>query len=92
MGTDSAAQSWNRETQEIREQLRSRFPELRCVRCGEDNYLMRVWRDETLDPALSDNRIVELICDSCGFIERHSAAGLAGKLGPVRERMKAENG
>jgi hypothetical protein len=73
-------EEWAKEVQEARAALRRRFPELRCVRCGRDNFLFRLWPDETLVPGLAsetDNRVVELICRNCGFQEKHVVRLLA---------------
>jgi len=87
-----ATDQWRKDSREAHEKLRERFPDFRCTRCGNDNFLMRVWHDNTLQPAFEDDRVVEYICDSCGLIERHIVAGLTGALGPVRQRIRDENG
>jgi hypothetical protein len=54
--------------------LRSRFDPLQCLRCKTDNFLVRMWPDASLVPGIADsasNRIVELICENCGFQEKH---------------------
>jgi predicted RNA-binding Zn-ribbon protein involved in translation (DUF1610 family) len=90
--TEPVIDEWAKDTAEARAKVRERFPDFRCVRCGNDNFLMRVWHDNTLQPAFSDDRVVEYICDNCGLIERHIVAGLTGKLSSVAERIKKENG
>jgi predicted RNA-binding Zn-ribbon protein involved in translation (DUF1610 family) len=85
-------EQWRKDSDEARDRLRERFPDFRCVRCGNDNFLMRVWHDSTLRPAFSDDRIVEYICDNCGLVERHVVAGLTEKLSSVKQRIKDQNG
>jgi len=68
------ADIWRQDVDIAREALRERFPDLTCLRCGADRFSFRVWRDENLVPGLADetnNRVVEVICDNCGFQERH---------------------
>ena len=82
--TDAAAEGWTQEVEDARAALLRRFPELRCLRCGADNFFFRLWPDETLVPGLaseSDNRVVELICRSCGFQEKHVVRLLAAASG-----------
>ena len=90
--SDAATEQWRKDSKEADAKLKERFPDFRCVRCGNDNFLMRVWRDNTLQPAFLDDRVVEYICDSCGLVERHVVAGLAGELNSVKQRIKEENG
>ena len=78
--------------EEGREALRQRFPDLRCVRCGSEKFLMRIWSDASLSPALRDNRMMEIICENCGFIERHALEGLKGNLKPAWEKAAADDG
>jgi hypothetical protein len=89
--SDTTTEEWQKDAREAREYVRRRFPDFRCVRCNNDKFLMRVWRDVDLQPAFRDNRIVEYICDNCGLVERHVVAGLAGELAPVRQELKDEN-
>jgi ribosomal protein L37E len=77
MGVDD---DWDRFQGEARELLAQRFPELKCVRCGGDNFLMRTFPDESLTPGLADGHVTELICTNCGFQERHVLEGLRGRL------------
>jgi len=68
------AEQWQEDSGIARAALRERFPNLRCLRCAEDHFSLRVWRDESIVPALADetnNRMVELICENCGLQERH---------------------
>lgn len=54
--------------------LRRRFPDLHCLRCGADSFLVRMWQDGSLVPGVAsdaDNRVVEIICENCGFQEKH---------------------
>ena len=55
--SDSATEQWRKDSNEATAKLRERFPDFRCVRCGNDNFLMRVWRDSSLQPAFKDDRI-----------------------------------
>jgi ribosomal protein L37E len=65
---------------EARKLIADRFPEFRCVRCGEDNFLLRSYTDSSLVPGLRDPHLIELICSNCGFQERHVLEGLRGEL------------
>jgi transcription elongation factor Elf1 len=80
--SDLAADAWTKEMEDARASLRKRFPDLRCLRCGQDDFVLRMWPDETLVPGLasnSDNQVVELICENCGFQEKHVVRLLAAK-------------
>ena len=85
---DAKVDDWRKESAEVLQSLEARFPDFHCVRCQNDNFLMRVWHDSTLKPAFTDDRIVEYICDSCGLIERHVVAGLSGDMSAVKKRIK----
>jgi transcription elongation factor Elf1 len=77
---DIPPEAWAKEIEDARAALRRRFPDLRCLRCGAENFRFRLWPDESLVPGLaseSDNRVVELICDNCGFQEKHVVRLLA---------------
>ena len=66
--------SWSADFEKARGILKARFPDLCCLRCGKDKFLMRLWSDESLSPGLSapqDNNVLELICDNCGYLEKH---------------------
>jgi hypothetical protein len=80
--SDSAIDQSQSDLKDIQEILRERFPEFCCVRCGNDSFMIRVWQDNTLQPAFTDSRMVEFICNNCGLDERHVVAGLAGQLLP----------
>ncbi|MGA8443827.1 MAG: hypothetical protein WB766_01360 [Roseiarcus sp.] len=77
---DIPAEEWTKEVEEVRAALRRRFPDLHCLRCRTDNFRFRLWPDESLVPGLAsetDNRVVELICENCGFQEKHVVRLLA---------------
>jgi len=77
---DIAPEDWTKEVEDARTALQRRFPDLRCLRCGAENFFFRLWPDETLGLSLaseSDNRVVELICRNCGFQEKHVVRLLA---------------
>jgi len=77
---DVSPEAWTKEVEEARDALRRRFPDLRCLRCGTDNFLFRLWPDASLVPGLAsetDNRVVEIICENCGFQEKHVVKLLA---------------
>ena len=68
------AEAWQKEIENARDSLRKRFPDLSCLRCGRDSFLVRMWPDESLVPGVAsadDNRVVELVCENCGFQEKH---------------------
>ena len=78
--SEIAPDAWQKEMEDARAVLRERFPDLRCLRCGNERFLVRMWPDESLVPGLAsenDNRVVELICENCGFQERHIVRLLA---------------
>ncbi|MGB3581371.1 MAG: hypothetical protein WBA40_09685 [Roseiarcus sp.] len=77
---DIPAEEWTKEVEEVRAALRRRFPDLHCLRCRTDNFRFRLWPDESLVPGLAsetDDRVVELICENCGFQEKHVVRLLA---------------
>jgi hypothetical protein len=81
---DIPAEEWTKEVEEVRAALRRRFPDLHCLRCRTDNFRFRLWPDESLVPGLAsetDNRVVELICENCGFQEKHVVRLLAAASG-----------
>jgi hypothetical protein len=81
---DIPAEEWTKEVEEVRAALRRRFPNLHCLRCRTDNFRFRLWPDESLVPGLAsetDNRVVELICENCGFQEKHVVRLLAAASG-----------
>ena len=66
--------SWSADFEKARSILKSRFPDLCCLRCGKDKFLMRLWSDESLSFEFSaphNNNVLELICDNCGYLEKH---------------------
>jgi ribosomal protein L37E len=68
------AEAWRKDIDEARAALNERFPDLKCLRCGERKFMLRLWPDESLVPGIADadtNRVSELICESCGFQEKH---------------------
>jgi hypothetical protein len=68
------AEAWQKEIENARHSLRKRFPDLSCLRRGRDSFLVRMWPDESLVPGVApadDNRVVELVCENCGFQEKH---------------------
>jgi hypothetical protein len=80
--SEIAPDKWQGEMESAREALRRRFPEMRCLRCQQDNFLLRMWPDATLVPGLAstdDNRVIELICENCGFQEKHVVKLLAAE-------------
>ena len=78
--SEIGADAWQKETEDARAALLKRFPNLLCLRCGRDDFAMRMWRDVSLVPEIassSDNRVIELICENCGFQEKHVVKLLA---------------
>jgi hypothetical protein len=78
--SEIAPDAWQKEMEDARAALRERFPDLRCLRCRDERFLVRMWPDESLVPGLAsenNNRVVELICENCGFQERHIVRLLA---------------
>jgi hypothetical protein len=58
--TDIPADVWRREMEDARAALRWRFPDLVCLRCCADRFLVRMWPDATLVPGVAsevDNRV-----------------------------------
>jgi hypothetical protein len=77
---DVSPEAWTKEMEDARAALRRRFPDLRCLRCGTDDFLVRMWPDASLVPGVAssvDNRVVEIICENCGFQEKHVVKLLA---------------
>ncbi len=75
---------------EVHALLRKRFPNIQCVRCKSDRFLMRVWQEPSLKPGFIDDRVVEIICESCGFIEKHLVDGLKGELAKIESPVTAD--
>ena len=76
---DIPAKEWTKEIEDARAVLRRRFPDLHCLRCGEEDFYFGCGQMNPV-PGLaseSDNRIVELICQNCGFQEKHVVRILA---------------
>jgi predicted nucleic-acid-binding Zn-ribbon protein len=77
-----SAVDWKREMDDARALMQERFPDLACLRCRKDKFFLRIWPDQSLVPGLADasnNRVVELICENCGFQEKHVVNLLAPK-------------
>ena len=71
---DIAEDTWQKEIEDARAKLGDLFPKLRCLRCHRDKFLLRLWPDESLVPGIAsnaNNRVIELICENCGFQEKH---------------------
>jgi transcription elongation factor Elf1 len=65
---------WQRDVDAAKAAINKRFPDLVCLRCGQQKFVLRLWADESLVPGLADadtNRVAELICENCGFQEKH---------------------
>ena len=75
---------------EARKLIAERFPEFRCVRCGQDSFLLRSYTDSSLLPGLRDSHLIELICSNCGFQERHVLEGLRGELQKFSRNGKSD--
>jgi hypothetical protein len=72
--TREAADDWQKSVDASLEAFQRRFPDLRCLRCESDSFLLRTYFDETLVPGLAagtDYNVAELICQSCGLMEKH---------------------
>ncbi len=77
-----SANSWQTEIENARDLLSERFPKMTCLRCRTDKFLMRIWSDPSLVPGLAspdNNRVIELICENCGFQEKHVVNLLGAK-------------
>ena len=75
-----AAEAWQKEMEDARAALQRRFPDLHCLRCEAESFLVRLWPDESLVPGIAsdaNNRVVEIICENCGFQEKHVVRLLA---------------
>jgi hypothetical protein len=67
-------EAWQKEVEDAKEALQRRFPELSCLRCRSEKFLLRMWPDSSLVPGVAgedNNRVVELVCENCGFQEKH---------------------
>ena len=70
----SETDTWSTDFERARAILGKRFPDLKCLRCAQDKFMMRLYNDESLSPGLSypqANNVLELICGECGFMEKH---------------------
>ena len=66
--------TWQRDVEVAKAALNKRFPDLVCLRCGQKKFMLRLWADESLAPGIANsenNRVMELICENCGFQEKH---------------------
>lgn len=91
MSLDDSDQ-WFQSMKETRGVLNRRFPMMKCLRCGKDNFFMRVWDDRSLSPAFADTRVMELICSNCGLQEKHVMAQLDNDVRSVAERLDHQDG
>jgi transcription elongation factor Elf1 len=67
-------EAWQKEVEAAKDALQRRFPELTCLRCRSEKFLVRMWPDSSLVPGVAsedNNRVVELVCENCGFQEKH---------------------
>jgi len=73
MSTD-ADQDWLKQHEELKAAFNRRFPDLSCLRCHSDRFSLRRYTDAGYfaipAPGTTPN-VAELICESCGFLERH---------------------
>lgn len=77
---DVSPEAWTKEMEDARAALRRGFPDLHCLRCGAEDFLVRMWPDASLVPGVAssvDNRVLEIICQNCGFQEKHVVKLLA---------------
>lgn len=60
------------------ELIRKSFPDLRCLRCGHDNFLIFQNIKE-----IAGLRVVLMACDRCGHIEQHLLGSLRQAEKPI---------
>jgi predicted nucleic-acid-binding Zn-ribbon protein len=67
------------------ELLKEAFPELRCLRCGNDRFFIQEdsLRGQEAPDAL--HGIVTLTCTRCGFLERHDLDMLTAAEKPLKK-------
>jgi hypothetical protein len=72
----SETNEWQDTVKTVRDALTARLGDHPCLRCKHNNFMLRLFNDHDLKTGLGDARIAELICENCGFIERHSVGVL----------------
>jgi hypothetical protein len=66
--------TWERDFEVVQAAIDRRFRGVKCLRCQGKSFGLRLFHDASLVPAFSqigENNVAELICDTCGFMERH---------------------
>lgn len=75
---DRLGSDWKKSFDAVKAAFDRRFPDVKCLRCGGGAFGLRLSGDASL--AATSARIgadvAELICTSCGFVERHHVAYL----------------
>ncbi len=72
----SETNEWRGVVKTVRDALTARLGDHPCLRCKHNNFMLRLFNDNNLKVGLGDDRIAELICENCGFMERHSVGVL----------------
>lgn len=69
------------------------FPESRCLRCGHDKFFaLPVRRARDLRPHTDDDRILDIACRRCGFVESHVLGLLSRADKPIPDPGSADTG
>ena len=72
--TRQAFDNWTEELDEVKAAINRRFPNMKCLRCGNEAFGLRIFADDsfkTIEPTKRGHQLAEFICSSCGMIERH---------------------
>ena len=72
--TSEAFDNWTKEMDEVKATINRRFPNMKCLRCGNEEFGLSIFADDTfrmIEPVKRMNQLAEFICSSCGMIERH---------------------
>jgi transcription elongation factor Elf1 len=80
--TSEALDNWTEELDEVKAAINRRFSNMKCLRCGNEAFGLRIFADDTLkiiETTKRGNQLAEFICSSCGMIERHYISYLIQK-------------
>ena len=79
----------------LRELVRDAFPDLRCLRCGSDDFYLKGMLDnlgtgqfvqgKPQSPDRDYESVLRLVCQRCGFVEHHSVQILQESDKPIRK-------
>jgi predicted nucleic-acid-binding Zn-ribbon protein len=84
------------EFETLRDLVREAFPDLRCLRCGSDDFFLKGMLDnlgtgefiegKPLSSTQDYEQALRLVCQRCGFVEHHSVQVLQDAAKPIRKK------